>query len=175
VGETVVQQPVSVRVDPTVAASAADLQAQFDLAQKLHAMRIEVSDALRGLDALKAQLEERKKLAASARKDAPADWKKALDAKVESHDAFIATLSRPAGKPFWSEGPRISERLQALAGGMDNGSRQPTGPEVAYFEELRVEMDQARAEIRRYTVETVPEINKLLEGQGLPPLLTLGN
>jgi len=35
-------------------------------------------------------------------------------------------------------------------------------------------MDKARAEIRRYTAKTVPEINKLLEGQGLPPLLTLG-
>ena len=175
VGDTVLEQPVSVRVDPTVTASPADLQAQFDLAQKLHALRIEMNDALRGLDALKLQLDERKKLAASARSDAPADWKKSLDAKGEAHDAFLANLTRPAGKPFWSEGPRVSERLEGLVGGVDSGSRRPTGPELAYFEELRVEMDKARAEIRRYTTEVVPEVNKLLESQGLPPLLTLGN
>ena len=142
VGESVVEQSVGVRVDPTVAVSAADLQAQFDMALKLHEMRVEMHEALRGLDALKLQLDERKKLAGTARKDAPAEWKKGLDAKVEALDAFVATLTRPAGKPFWSEGPRLTERLAGLAGGVDDGNRRPTAAEVAYFEELRAEMSQ---------------------------------
>jgi hypothetical protein len=173
VGETVVEQPVGVRVDPTVGVPFADLQAQFDMALQLHEMRVEMHDALRGLDALKLQLDERKKLAGTARKDAPAEWKKGLEAKAEALDAFVATLTRPAGKPFWSEGPRLTERLAGLAGGVDDGNRRPTAAEEAYFEELRGEMAKARGEISRYTAEAVAEINKLLEAQGLPPLLAL--
>jgi hypothetical protein len=173
VGDTVVEQPVNVRVDPTVAVSAADLQAQFDMAMALHEMRVEMHETLRGLDALKLQIEERKKLAVSARPDLPADWTKALDAKAQALDAFIATLARPSGKPFWSEGPRITERLAELAGGIGNSSRRPTAPEAAYLEELRAEMRQARADIARYLAEAPPEIDKLLTAQGLPPLLAV--
>ena len=174
VGETVVEQPVNVRVDPTVAVSAADLQAQFDLALALHEMRLEMHEALRGLDALKLQIEERKKLAVSARKDLPAEWTKALEAKAQATDAFVATLARPSGKPFWSEGPRLTERLAELAGGVSNGSRRPTAAEAAYLEELRGEMRQARTDIARYWAEAPAEIDKLLEAQGLPPLLAVG-
>jgi hypothetical protein len=168
-----VEQPVNVRVD-TVAVSAADLQAQFDMALALHEMRVEMHDALRGLDALKLQVEERKKLALSARKDLPAEWTKALDAKAQSLDAFIATLGRPSGKPFWSEGPRLTERLAELAGALGNGNRRPTAFEAAYLEELRGEMQKARADLARYLAEAPPEIDKLLEAQGLPPLLATG-
>jgi photosystem II stability/assembly factor-like uncharacterized protein len=174
VGETVVEQPVSVRIDPMVQVSPTDLEAQHALAVKLRDLRSEINDALRGLDGLKLQLEERKKLVATVRPDAPAEWKKGLDARIEGLDTFLATLARPSGKPFWSEGPRIAEHLQALAGSVDNGNRAPTAAEQAYFEELRAEVDRARTEIARYTRETVAEINTFLQGQGLPPLLVSG-
>jgi hypothetical protein len=173
VGETVAEQPIVVRVDPTVQVTRADLEAQHAAAVKLRDLRTELNDVLRGLDALKLQLDERKKLAATLRPEAPADWKKGLDTRLESLDTFIATLTRPSGKPFWSEGPRLAEHLQSLAGSLDNGNRRPTGPEEEFAAELTTEMERARKEIARFTGETVAEINTFLQGQGLPPLLFL--
>ena len=170
-GDTVVEQPVAVRVDPTVEVSRAELESQFDLALKLREMRSALNDSLRGLDGLKLQLGERKKLATVARRDTPEEWKKDLDGRIEALDTFLATLARPEGKPTWSEAPRLSERLASLAGAVDSGNRGPTGPEQAYFDELRGEMDRAAADIARYATEAVAGIDALLDGQGLPRLL----
>jgi photosystem II stability/assembly factor-like uncharacterized protein len=170
-GETEVEQPVTVRVDPTVQVSQADIESQFDLALKLREMRSALNDSLRALDGLKLQLGERKKLATVAQREIPEEWKKDLDGRIEALDTFLATLARPEGKPTWSEAPRLSERLTGLTGAVDSGNQGPTPPERAYFEELRGEMDRAKAEISRYATEAVAGIDTLLEGQGLPRLL----
>ena len=97
------------REEAAHAVPAGDLEAQHAAALKLRDYRSELNDALRGLDALKLQLDERKKLAATLRPEAPAELKKGLDTRVETLDTFVATLTRPSGKPFWSEGPRLAE------------------------------------------------------------------
>ena len=54
------EQPVEVGIDPMVAVSAADLATEYSVASELTAMQSAVNDGLRGLDALKSQLEARR-------------------------------------------------------------------------------------------------------------------
>jgi hypothetical protein len=46
-------------------------------------------------------------------------------------------------RPFYSEGPRVTDRITALYRNIDGGNRRPTGPQMAHLGELEVELKSA--------------------------------
>ncbi len=98
------EKPVIVRVDPLVRTTPAALQAQFDMAGALLAMRSELNRTLRGLDATKAQLDERRRLAKQLGRGADGDLEAQL-AKAEGQLKDITgTLARPEDVPRYAMG-----------------------------------------------------------------------
>jgi hypothetical protein len=156
------ESPIEVRGDPAVTVAAADLQRQFDMALRLRDMQSSMNDVLRALDGVRGQLEERKKTATAFQRDSAAPLVRALDSAVARVDTLLGRLAKPAGKAYWSEAPRVSERLGALLGNVDRGNLAPTAAQVAHFDELRGEFDRALAAANQYLTTAVAEINATL-------------
>ncbi|MGQ0538113.1 MAG: WD40/YVTN/BNR-like repeat-containing protein, partial [Gemmatimonadaceae bacterium] len=138
-----VQTPVDVRMDPAVATPVAALREQFAAALRLRDMQSVLNDTLRAIDVLRAQLDGRKKTLETQGGEQRKDQIKQLDSEIAAVDSLLATLSRPPGRPFWSEGPRVAERLGALQAGIDGANRAPTKHQIGLLGELRTEYDSA--------------------------------
>ncbi|HVE80176.1 MAG TPA: hypothetical protein VNA89_15025 [Gemmatimonadaceae bacterium] len=162
-------RPIEVRLDPSVPTEIAALRRQYEDALRVRDLQSSVNDALRVLDAVKSQLEERKQTAQIRAPQQAAEVVKALDRAVADVDSLTWRIARPSGRPYWSEGPRIAERLGALFGGIDGGNTPPSGPQAALLAELRSEVQQALAEVNRYLTASLGEINAMLvRAQGAP-------
>jgi photosystem II stability/assembly factor-like uncharacterized protein len=147
VGTERLERPVEVRMDPAVEVSVADLRQQFEAGMNLREMRSAMNDTLRAIDAYRAQLVGRKNVVATLRAEGKADQMKAIDAEIADVDSLLASVTVPQGKTFWSEGPRVSERLGALENGIDGPNRAPTTHQMQLIGELQVEWKAALAKV----------------------------
>ena len=171
---TAYEKPVVVRVDPTLRTSPAALQAQFEMAVALLAMRSELNRALRGLDVLKAQLDERRRLLKQLGREPEAELEAQL-AKAEGQlKEITGTLARPEGIPPYATGPRLTDQLQALSGDVDGAFAAPTAPQQALFRELKDQVQKALARVEAFRRDGLTAVNQALTGSELPPVVALG-
>jgi len=167
------EKPVVVRVDPLVKSSLAALQAQFDMAEALIGMRSELNRTLRGLDATKAQLDERRRLAKELGRGPEGELEAQL-AKAEAKLKEIAdALARPEGQPNYASGPRVAEQLQALVGDVDGAFAAPTAPQQEFFRELQEQVRQSLARAEAFQKEGLASLNEALTRSELPPVVAL--
>jgi photosystem II stability/assembly factor-like uncharacterized protein len=162
--------PVEVRMDPTVPLTASALQEQFDAARKLTAMQSALNRGLKGLDQLAAQLAERRKTVKAMEIELPEEVETRWKDYDKAAEALLDDLARPDGKPFWSTGPRLADRVGALFGDIDGGFRAPTAAQKAYLETLAGEVEEALDRIDAHLTGEVAALNTALEGAGVPPV-----
>jgi hypothetical protein len=162
------EKPVVVRVDPLVRTTPAALQAQFEMAGALLAMRSELNRTLRGLDATKAQFDERRRLAKQLGRGPEGELETQL-AKAEGQLKDIAgTLARPEDVPRYATGPRLAEQLQALLGDVDGAFAAPTAPQQELFRELSELVRQALDRSEAFRKDALGSLNEALAGSELP-------
>lgn len=165
---------IEVAVDPTVDVAAADLQTQYDAASELLPMLSAVNTALRGLDSILAQSAERRATVELLEVELPAETEAAWKELEETHKEVMARLTRADDKPFWSQGPRLSERLSDLFSGIDGQFAAPTAAQLSLLSELRSETDEALAAVNGFFANSVERFNQALTGAGVPPLAVPG-
>jgi len=169
-GQTYEKQ-VEVRLDPLVDISMDKLSLQYQYSLNLREMQSIVNDGLRGLDQLKAQVEERKMIIEKLSKDFTAQVLEVINTHLKKIDSIQERLARPEGKPFWSEGPRLVERLGSLFASIEGVNAAPTKAQIEYFKELEEEFKGAMAEVNRYLSQSVVELNNKLNEYKLPLVL----
>jgi photosystem II stability/assembly factor-like uncharacterized protein len=143
VGRDTMQQPVVVRLDPTSQTTEAALRAQLIEGRKLRDMVSAANDTLRALDGFKAQLEARKRSADAMPNGEGREQSAALGALLAEVNRVIAVLIKPTDIPFYSEGPRVTDRLNALLRQLSTTIEAPTGPQQALVRELEGELRSA--------------------------------
>ena len=165
------EKPVVVRVDPLVKTSPAALQAQFEMSSALLATRGELNRTLRGLDALKAQIDERRRLARQLGLGPEGELEAEL-AKVESALKDVTgALARPEGQPGYASPSRLSEQLQGLTGDVDSAFAPPTAAQQAYFRELQDGARQALARAEAFQKDGLVSLNETLAKSELPSVV----
>jgi len=164
------QTSVEVRVDPTLVADPAGLEAQFDMALALRDMRSAANDALRGIDLLEQGFEARRATSKSAKRELPEEidtgLKKAGKRLAEIKHSFV----REEGKPFWSQGPRVSARLGALFQNVDSAFAAPTAAQSEYFAVLETESREALEAYNAFLAE-LATLNESLVQNELPVIV----
>lgn len=165
------EQRVEVGIDPTVAVSPRELEAQFQVGRRLTDLRGQVNERLRALDTIKSQLEARRKEAKQLKKELPAaleeKWKAVDEALAGCYDRLI----RDEKKPFWSVGPRVSERLGDLFDNVDGGFGAPTPAQLDYLRALEGETATALGEVDRFLAEQIPALDAELRAAGVAGLV----
>ncbi|MEW5919305.1 MAG: hypothetical protein AB1762_23085, partial [Gemmatimonadota bacterium] len=150
---------VEVRLDPAIETPVAALREQFDTAIRLRDMQSVMNDTLRAMDVLRSQLDGRKRTLETEGAEQRAAQIKQVNTEIAQLDSVLATIARPPGRPFWSEGPRISERLGALLFGIDAANRAPTKHQVSLLGELRTEFDAALRAVSAFLNRTRVAMN----------------
>jgi len=104
-------------------------------------------------------------------KDFTAQVLEVINTHLKKIDSIQERLARPEGKPFWSEGPRLVERLGSLFASIEGVNAAPTKAQIEYFKELEEEFKGAMAEVNRYLSQSVVELNNKLNEYKLPLVL----
>ena len=165
------EQPVEVHIDPSLDVSFSELAEQHEMATVLRDLSSVANDALRYLDVLEAELADRKQSVEKLRREMPEDVAGSSRELSEGLTEIAERLTRPAGKTFWSQGPRLADHLSALMGNVDsNAFSAPTVAQQNFFAELQGECDHLFGELNQFFTETVPDLNQLLSEHGMPGL-----
>ena len=149
VGSQQEEQSVMVRLDPTVQVSAADLREQLTLSLQLRDLQSVVNDTLRALDGRKAELEVRKRAADAIPDNGGKAVAEQLAAELKDINALLDALVKPSIAPYWSEGPRIADRVGNLLRNIEMLNAAPTGPQKTLSLELAAELREAMDVVAR--------------------------
>lgn len=158
-GETT--QPVEVIVDPDTGYDEAAQKQVHHLCGELKTKVTELNTALEKLHTLETQVKDRKALKPDLK---AIDWK-AFGEKVDEMQGIVI---RPEGKPFWSLGPRLRDRLENLMGSMDNAYSAPSDAQLKLFKELNTQFANFMVQFNTFLDEDVIALQKQLEEAGLP-------
>ncbi len=149
VGNEKFEQPLTVRVDPTSRTTPEALRAQFAIAMELRDLQSLANDTLRALDGRKAELEARLRAAQAIPEKGGAAVARAISGEIAQVDSLFDVLIKPATAPYWSDGPRISDRIGALLRNVDAGNFPPTTAQQKLGKELAVELRDALERVRK--------------------------
>ena len=167
------EKTIEVKLDPTVQASLEDLKIRYDHSVKLAGLISALNDGIRFLASVKGQIQERRRTA-NAQAGVPGADEAALKA-MERHltliDSFLGIVKKPEGKPFWSEGPRLSEQLESLFGALEDVNAAPTRAQTDFLGELREEFKTVMARINDYLLTSTAELNQTLALKKIPLVL----
>ncbi|MGE5156461.1 MAG: WD40/YVTN/BNR-like repeat-containing protein [Betaproteobacteria bacterium] len=148
VGGQTYEQAFEIRKGPRIAATEADLQAQFDLMMKIRDKVSGVSDALDKLREFRRQLEGRARTGGAG----------ATAGTLEQLRAIEGQLTRLTGSHSLELGPKgLANRLGTLSGAVGRSAARPTRQMYDVFDYL-----SARIDVQ------VSQLNQIL-AKGLPP------
>jgi photosystem II stability/assembly factor-like uncharacterized protein len=159
-GTQVFEQPLEVRMDPTLSSTAAELETQQRTLLELRDLQSTLNRLLKAADSVKEQLDQIEKQSKANGLESPrglADYRKQL-AALES------ALARPADAARLETGPGLVERVSGIFGGIDEANAAPTIYQLEVAAEVKDEAAKAIPAARRFFEQTVP-------GWGLPGLI----
>lgn len=168
---TVSEQSLEVRLDPLLHHDPEGLQRQQDMARELRDMLSGVNTAMRGIDGLKPQAEALPKTAKQLQRELSESLEQRLTDFAEGLSEQLLAYERTDEKPFWSQGPKLKDRLSALFGNIELAYAAPTGAQEAYFQELVVEYQDALERWNLFLAEDLTQLNEALRNEALPELM----
>jgi photosystem II stability/assembly factor-like uncharacterized protein len=171
VGEQSYEKPLRVRIDPTVTVTQEELAQIQTMSVELRDMQSFINDCLKALDSLRDQLNERKRILLNQGESVPLEVNEAVDTHLRIIRDIQDVLAKPEGRPFWSEGPRLIDRLSSLFRSVEGTNAAPLETQRDYFAELQEEFQAAMAMVNRYLGQTAQGLNDLFSQYQLPQIL----
>jgi hypothetical protein len=159
-GETSYTQRLSVKMDPRVKMSEAELQEQLTLSQRLSELRASIEPIGKVFDSLVEQLT---KLRAQS-------LPKNVEDKLDGLNARLKELGPPNARPGASPSLHALDSAKDLFGQIEGVDAPPTDPIKAAVNEVR---EQAAALNKRWPqimAQDMPTLNNEMQASGLPPL-----
>jgi hypothetical protein len=172
IGDKTFEQPVEVRLDPTVNVPLADLQAQQELQVKLRDMQSAVNSSLRFIDSIEEQLKHTQTTVKALNKEPDKDLLKALEDYIKQTDALQDRLARRSEGLGFPGKAQVVNKIGDLFFGLDGTNAAPTPYQRQYYDEIVPEYRSRMAEVNRFIKETVPQWNEKLRAWNAPTLTT---
>jgi photosystem II stability/assembly factor-like uncharacterized protein len=173
IGDKTYEQPIEVRLDPTLTISTEDLRAQLDLLSKIQQFQNAANTTLRYLDSVKEQLKHTETTVKSLNKEPDKELLKALTEYQKQVDEISGRLGRPSEPSLGlAGGSRVTDRLNALFGSIDNFNGVPNPQQREYFNQMEPDFRSRMAEVNKFINETIPQWNDKLKSWNAPTLTT---
>lgn len=158
-----VVQPVNVTIDPEIKVSQQDLRKIQRLSADLKSKVSSVNGALKMFASIEKQLGEREALNTDLDE-------KVLSTFQEKVLELKAVLVRKDGKPYWSQGPKLKDRLESLMGEIDNAYAPPTQAQLSFYEELKSSYANFFVQYNDMLENDLPTLQEALQQAGVPTL-----
>lgn len=171
VGGQAYTAPIIVKEDPRVTASQADLQKQYDLAQKISDRASELSNAVNQMNAVQGQLDALKKRIAGepnaqSVNAAVDEFSKKMTAV---RDAMIQ-MKATSGEDALNYPIRISAQLLALKGVVESADAAPTQASFAVFDMLNRQLDTQLAAWKQLRDKDLIALNQKIQQEKIPAI-----
>lgn len=171
VGGKVFEQPVEVKLDPGISASAAELQETLEMQVKLRDMQSTMNSSLRFLDSVKEQLKHSQTTMKNLSKEPDKDLMTALEDHVKEVDALQDKLAaRDEGLGFAGRS-QVADDIGGLFFSLDSNFG-PTRGQREYFGEIQPAYRSRMGDVNKFLRETLPQWNEKLRGWNAPTLTT---
>ena len=168
------EKPLQVQMDPTVDVSREDLVEKYETETVLTEMISIGNDALRALDSVKSQLEERRKSLQNMRDEVSVESLNVIDEYLEKIQDLLSRLVRSSDPLNRDRGARLMDKLRSFFGSIDEGNAVPTKAQKTYYGELRNGFSEEMDVVNTFLADSLPELNEALELSGVPVLLIPG-
>jgi hypothetical protein len=168
VGGKTLSQPLTIKMDPRVKASTADLAQQFQLETKVAELANRDYDALQQVRSVRGQLQ--------ARLGSSHSLPPALSQALHDVDQKAAALDGTGGRAQARMGgggenlATANSNLASLLTAVDSTDAVPTTQQVTAVNDLQQSVDRLLAQWTAITTKDVPALNEQLKGSGLPPI-----
>jgi len=167
-GPISVEKPLDVKLDPTVNASQEDLRTQQKAGLKLLEMLSVTNDALRILDGLSGQIEERKATMRKLGKNVKDNTLKTVDSHLEMIRDIEDRLDQSWDGGVPSSPLRLLSKLSMFFNLLDGVNAAPTVSQLAYLYELTVEFKDSLAAVNAYLSDRADKLNDALSESRIP-------
>jgi photosystem II stability/assembly factor-like uncharacterized protein len=161
-------RPLAVRADPRlVGVTAADLQAQFDLAVRIRDRVSAANDAVLRIRRLRSAAAER-----AARANAPevARAAGAAAAKLAAVEERLYQVRNRSGQDPLNFPIKLNNRLASLGRSVTTGDARPTAAAYVVFRDLSAELDRELRALDQVVGADVAAFDRLVVARGLPPI-----
>ncbi|GAC1657840.1 MAG: hypothetical protein NVS4B3_24770 [Gemmatimonadaceae bacterium] len=155
--------------DPRVTTSDADLRAQLSLALEVRDKTSALSDAVKEIETMQKQLDERLEIAKGqpyAAQVTPAAT--ALRGKLEAVRGELAEVHSHADESTLNYPIKLYNKLLSLAAMVQSADAPPTTQEVAVFAELAAAVDAELTRLGAIKASDVVAFNKLVRDLNIP-------
>jgi photosystem II stability/assembly factor-like uncharacterized protein len=162
VGDQSVTAPITVKVDPRVKSSDADLKAQFAFTHGIWEKLTEIHTQLQRVRDVRAQLTAIKKRLGDAKESKQiVDAANELDKKMTPiEEALYQTKNRAPQDPL-NFPIRLNDKLAGVADSAGFGDFPPTAQEIAVRDELMKAVNEQLAKLQAVWDTDLPAFNKL--------------
>jgi photosystem II stability/assembly factor-like uncharacterized protein len=161
-------RPLAVRMDPRLkGVSAADLQAQFDLAIQIRDKVSAANDAVSRIRRLRSQTADR---VAKARSPAVARAGATAATKLAAVEERLYQVRNRSGQDPLNFPIRLNNRLASLGRSVQTGDARPTAAAYVVFRELSAELDQELRQLDQVVASDVAALNRAIAQAGLEPV-----
>jgi photosystem II stability/assembly factor-like uncharacterized protein len=163
-GGTAYSQPLTIKMDPRVKTSLAELQAQFELETKIVEALHRDFEAFARVRTLRKKLKDLQTSARSSFQSKVANLdKKAADLEGTSGGYGAAFLITPAGRGL----ARLNAGLDSLLAIVDSADAAPTTQAVAMFADVQRALDEQLSRWAQVQNQDLPALNKDLKQAGV--------
>jgi len=166
-------QPLTVKMDPRVKATQAELMRQFELASRLAARLGEVSSAMQQAGELRKQIEARKKESSgnAELQQALAALEKKIEVPAEADsDAYFGLFGLAVPREVNPPLPKVAAALTGMLTIVESADAAPTADAATASEKWEA---SAQAALARWTAlqrEEIVSVNAFLQKANLKPL-----
>jgi hypothetical protein len=162
-GDKSLSGTVSVALDPGVAASPADLEAQLKAAFEVAALQSRVNTIVMRVDDLLAQLNGMRTVPGTRMESSASETLRT--AAIARLQAFRdEQLARPIAGLGYRQYPRLREDVQALAGYINRGFRAPNEGEKTRLADLTKQVADTEAAYNALVNTEVARVNEAMKG-----------
>jgi photosystem II stability/assembly factor-like uncharacterized protein len=171
VNDKTFEQPVEVKLDPTISVITAALQEALDMQIKLRDMQSNINLALRFLDSVEEQLKHTQTTMKGLQKEPDKDMMKALEGYIKELDTLEDRLSsRNEGLGLGGRS-QVADDIGNLFFSLDTNFG-PTPGQRQYFGEIQPVYRTRIEEVNKFLRETLPTWNDKLRAWNAPTLTT---
>ena len=167
VGDVEATQSFEVLIDPRIEASSDDLQAQFDLHQRILEVVTDTNAAIDRLKGLRRQVNGwAEKAKGGEGEGRVSDDARAINQKLDEVEPHLTRVIGPNPMNLPPKG--LDAKLAALTSVVSNADFAPTRQAYDVFEELKSRVDVQLAALKQVETEDLPRFQSLLKELNVP-------
>jgi len=167
----VLTAPLSVKIDPAITASGADLQRQFDLAVKIQGRISQAHETVRQIRYLHGELQSlAERISGADESETILSAAKNLDQKMGAVEDSLFQIHKSAEKDSFNYGGRLNDMFIALHDYVEQADAAPTESMQEVFRELDHELQQQLTLWEAIRKTDIPAFNELVHEKNVPSL-----